>query len=412
MRPASAIDLAPFGLALASLALLPSVASHLWEKRGFRLAWALVLVLPSVAMSGARGAWRSIAHAGAEYVDLVALLGALFMISGGIALAGRLEGTPLVNTALLAIGAVLASFLGTPGAATLMIRPYLHANRRRVGVAHGVVFLIVLAGNIGGLLLPIGDPPLYLGYLSGVPFFWTLGLWREWLFLTSALLLVFFFWDLRRFRREGFVGEDETRTLAKIRIHGLVNVPILAAALASAALLRGALRPLALAACAALSWWATPKEVRQRNRFTFEPVEEIAVIFFAIFGTIAPALEFLARHPLPLSTPRAYFWATGGFSAILDNAPTYLSAIESARRLAPVPGIAMVAGLREDFLRAISLGAVAFGALTYIGNGPNLLVRSIAAGRGVKMPGFFGFTAVAAAVLLPLLAVVTFVFLG
>jgi Na+/H+ antiporter NhaD/arsenite permease-like protein len=411
MRPPSAIDLAPFGLALVSLALLPSVASHLWEKRAFRLAWALVLVLPSVAMSGARGAWRPLAHAAGEYVDLVALLGSLFVISGGIALAGRLEGTPIVNTALLGIGTVLASFLGTPGAATLMIRPYLHANRRRIAVAHGVVFLIVLAGNIGGALLPIGDPPLYLGYLSGVPFFWTLSLWREWLFLASALLLVFFFWDLRLFRREGFVGEDETRTLGRIRVQGLVNAPILVAALASAVLLRGAARPAALAACAALSWWATPREVRERNRFTFEPVEEIAVIFLAIFGTIAPALELLGRHSAPFASARAYFWATGGFSAVLDNAPTYLSALESARKLPAAAGAAIVAGVREEILRAISLGAVFFGALTYIGNGPNLLVRSIAVSRGVKMPGFLRYTAIAGAILLPLFAVVTFVFL-
>jgi len=411
MRPAAWIDVAPFVAVLVSLAVLPSAATGLWERRGFRLGWALFLAVPSLATGAMRGAWRSIAHAGGEYLDLVALLGSLFVISGGIALAGRLEGTPLVNAALLGIGAVLASVLGTPGAATLMIRPYLHANRRRVAVGHGVVFLIILAGNIGGSLLPIGDPPLYLGFLSGVPFFWTLSLWREWLFLTSALLLVFFLWDLRRFRREGFVGEDETRTLTRIRVHGLINVPILAAALVAAVLLRGAARPAALVVCAAISWVATPRPVRDRNRFTFAPVEEIAVIFFAIFATIAPVLELLAARPLALSGTRAWFWATGGFSSVLDNAPTYLAALQSARRAAPAAGVAVVAGVREDLLRAISLGAVCFGALTYVGNGPNLLVRSIAAARGVKMPGFLAYTAVAAAILLPLFAVISIVFL-
>jgi len=411
MRSPSAIELVPFAAALVSLAILPSAAPRLWERRAFRWAWALALVVPSVAMAGGRGAWRSVVHAGGEYVDLVAVLGALFVISGGIALRGRLEGTPIVNTALLAIGSLLASFLGTPGAATLMIRPYLHANRRRVGVAHGVVFLILLAGNIGGSLLPIGDPPLYLGFLSGVPFFWTLSLWPEWLFLVSALLLAFFLWDLRRFRREGFVGEDETRTLARLRVEGLVNVPLLAAALASAALLDGAARPVALAGAAAISWAATPSSIREHNRFSWAPVGELALIFFAIFGTIAPAVELLAAHPPAISGPRAYFWATGGFSSVLDNAPTYLSALESIRRIAPAPGIAVVAGAREDLLRAISLGAVCFGGLTYIGNGPNLLVRSIAEARGVKMPGFLGYAAVAAAILLPLFAVVSIVFL-
>ncbi|HET7451496.1 MAG TPA: sodium:proton antiporter, partial [Thermoanaerobaculia bacterium] len=219
-----------------------------------------------------------------------------------------------------------------------------------------------------------------------------------------------FLWDLRRFRREGFVGQDETRTLSRIRVEGLVNLPILFAALASAVLLRGAARPAALVAAAAISWAATPRAVRERNRFTFGPVEDLALVFFAIFGTIAPALELLAAHPVRLSGPRAYFWATGGFSSVLDNAPTYLSALASARRLAPAAGAAMVAGVREDVLRAISLGAVFFGSLTYIGNGPNLLVRSIAQAAGVRMPGFLRYTAVAAMILLPLFGIVTFVF--
>jgi len=351
-------------------------------------------------------------RAAREYVDLVALLAALFVISGGIALAGRLEGTPLVNVTLIAIGTVLASVLGTPGAATLLIRPYLHANRRRRRVAHGVIFLIILAGNVGGSLLPIGDPPLYLGYLSGVPFFWTLSLWRPWAFVAGTALVLFFLWDLRRFRSEGFEGEDETRSLSAVRVLGLVNVPLLAAAIGAAALLHGMLRPAALAACAGISWLVTPRSVRERNHFTFAPVEEIAVIFFAIFGTVAPALALLSRHAGIAAgwSPRAFFWATGGFSSVLDNAPTYLSALTAARAHPPVPGIVPIAGVREDVLRAISLGAVYFGALTYIGNGPNLLVRSIATARGVRMPGFVVYTGVASAVLLPLLAAVSVLF--
>jgi Na+/H+ antiporter NhaD/arsenite permease-like protein len=280
-------------------------------------------------------------------------------------------------------------------------------------VEHGVIFLIILAGNVGGSLLPIGDPPLYLGYLSGVPFFWTLTLWRPWIFVVGVLLAVFFAWDLRRFRREGFEGEDETRSLSTVRVHGLVNLPILSAAIASSALLHGAARPAALVACAAVSWRATPRDVRARNHFSFAPVEEIAVIFLAIFGTITPVLELLSRHAtgLSISTPRAFFWATGGFSAILDNAPTYLAALTAARS-APVPGgVAVIAGARVDVLRAISLGAVYFGALTYVGNGPNLLVRSIASARGVRMPGFVRYAAIASAVLLPTFAAVACLFL-
>jgi Na+/H+ antiporter NhaD/arsenite permease-like protein len=413
MRPPSWLELLPFAAALLSLSILPSALPHAWESRRFRLVWAAALAAASAVPALARGAGTEVLRAGGEYLDVVALLGSLFVISGGIALGGRLEGTPLVNVALLATGALLASVLGTPGAATLMIRPYLHANRRRKRVEHGVIFLIILAGNVGGSLLPIGDPPLYLGYLAGVPFFWTLSLWRPWIFVVGLALAAFFAWDLRRFRREGFEGEDETRSLSTIRLHGLVNLPILGAAIASSALLHGPARPAALVACAAISWRLTPKDVRSRNRFSLAPVEEIAVIFFAIFGTIAPVLETLSRHGAvsALSTPRAFFWAAGTFSSLLDNAPTYLAALSAARALPAPPGSAMIAGAGESFLRAISLGAVYFGALTYVGNGPNLLVRAIASERGVRMPGFVAYAAIASALMLPIFAAVSFLFL-
>ena len=413
MRPPSPVELVPFAATLMSLSILPSILPRVWESRRFRLVWATALAASSLIPAVARGAGRGVLQAGGEYLDVVALLGSLFVISGGIALGGRLEGTPLVNVVMLGCGAALASVLGTPGAATLMIRPYLHANRRRKRVEHGVIFLIILAGNIGGSLLPIGDPPLYLGYLSGVPFFWTLTLWRPWIFVVGIALAAFFAWDLRRFRREGFEGEDETRSLSTVRVHGLVNFPILAAAIASSALLHGPSRPAALAACAALSWRATPKDARARNHFSFAPVEEIALIFLAIFGTIGPVLETLSRHAAAssISSPRAFFWTAGAFSSLLDNAPTYLSALTAARALPVRSGVAMIAGAGEDLLRAISLGAVYFGALTYVGNGPNLLVRSIAISRGVRMPGFVRYSAIASAVLLPLFAAVSFLFL-
>jgi Na+/H+ antiporter NhaD/arsenite permease-like protein len=314
MRPPSPIELVPFGAMLLSISVLPSFAPRRWAERKFRLAWALSLAVPSVALSVARGAGPRVVHAMSDYVDLVALMSALVVISGGIVLAGTLEGTPAVNVVLLAIGAVLAPLIGAPGASTLMIRPYLHANRRRDSVAHGVIFLIMLSANIGGLLLPVG-PPLYLGYLAGVPFLWTLTLWREWVFVVGLVLIVFFAWDRRHFRREGFIGEDQTRTLSAVRLLGTVNLPILLAAILSAALLSGPLRPFALVLCAVLSWRITPPGLHERNRFTFEPIEEIVVIFFAIFATISPALELLSLHAggLSVSTPRAFFWASGGF---------------------------------------------------------------------------------------------------
>jgi Na+/H+ antiporter NhaD/arsenite permease-like protein len=402
-------EIVPFVLTLLSLAILPSAAHDLWEKRWFRAVWAVGLAAPVVAMALARGADADVAHAARDYIDFIALLATLYVISGGILVTGRLEGTPVVNAALLGMGSLLASFLGTAGAAMLFIRPYLHANRRRKRVAHGVVFLIILVGNVGGCLLPIGDPPLYLGFLRGVPFFWTLKLWPEWLLMVVVLLGVFYVWDRRLFLAEGFHSEEDGHSLERLRVSGLINVPILIAAIAAAALLRGVWRPLGLAACAGLSWYATPKGLHEKHGFTFGPIEEIVFVFLAIFGTIVPALELLEKHAasVAIHTPRHFFWATGLFSAFLDNAPTYLTAFSLGRGF----GQGGVAGVPDLILRGISLGAVFFGALTYVGNGPNFLVRGVAKERKIAMPGFFAYIGIAGAILLPLLAFVSWAFL-
>jgi Na+/H+ antiporter NhaD/arsenite permease-like protein len=402
-------EIFPFLLTLVSLAVLPSAAHSLWERRGFRAAWAIVLAAPVVILALSRGAGPDVLHSAHDYVDFIALLGTLYVISGGVLVTGRLEGTPVVNSILLLLGSLLASFLGTAGASMLFIRPYLHANRRRKRVAHGLVLFIILVGNVGGCLLPIGDPPLYLGFLRGVPFFWTLTLWPEWLLMVVVLIGIFFFWDRRLFLREGFAHEEDAHSLERLRVTGLVNFPILIAAIAAAAMLRGALRPLGLVACAGLSWYLTPKGLHEKHGFTFEPIEEIVFVFFAIFGTIVPALELLEHHAstVGIHTPRQFFWATGLFSAFLDNAPTYLTAFSLAKGF----GQGGIAGVPEHLLRGISLGAVFFGALTYVGNGPNFLVRGVAKARKVEMPGFFGYMAVAGAILLPLLAFVSWALL-
>lgn len=407
--PARSWEIAPFCITLLSLAIVPSLAPSLWERRSFRVVWALGLTAPAVAAAVLRGGGAAVLVSGLDYVDFLALLGALYVVSGGIVVEGRLEGTPAVNAALLAGGSLLASFLGTAGASTLLIRPYLHANRRRRQVVHGVVFLIILVGNIGGLLLPTGDPPLYIGFLRGVPFFWTLTLWREWLLLVGALLLIFYAWDSRLFRDEGFHHEEDAHSLERLRVSGWVNVPILALVIVSAAILHGPARPLALLSCTAASWKLTPKELHRKHGFSIAPVEELAWVFLAVFGTIVPILEWLAAHAheVGVATPRQFFWSSGGFSALLDSAPAYLTAFALARDLGP----SGVAGVPEATLRAISLGTVLFGALTYVGNGPNFLVRGIARDRGIRMPGFFGYALIAGGVLLPLFSLISVLFL-
>lgn len=269
--------------------------------------------------------------------------------------------------------------------------------------------MIILVGNIGGLLLPTGDPPLYIGFLRGVPFFWTLTLWREWLFLVGTLLLLFYAWDRRLFRIEGFHHEEDAHSLEQLRLSGWVNLPILVVVIASAALLHGPARSLALLACAAASWALTPKELHRKHGFSMAPVEELACVFLAIFGTIVPVLEWLAVHAqeVGVATPRQFFWASGWFSALLDSAPAYLTAFALARDIGP----SGIAGVPEATLRAISLGTVLFGALTYVGNGPNFLVRGIARDRGVSMPGFLRYAVIAGGLLLPLFALVALVFL-
>jgi Na+/H+ antiporter NhaD/arsenite permease-like protein len=399
----------PFLLTLISLAVLPNAAHDLWNSRPFRATWAVGLTAPVVIAALFRGAGPGVLHSARDYIDFLVLIGALYVVSGGILVEGRLEGTPAVNAALLAGGSLLASFLGTAGAATLLIRPYLHANRRRHRVVHGVVFLIILVGNIGGLLLPTGDPPLYIGFLRGVPFFWTLTLWREWLFLVGALLLIFYAWDRRLFRSEGFHREEDAHSLQRLRVSGWVNLPILAGVIASAALLHGFLRPVALLACAAAAWKLTPKGLHRQHGFSIAPVEEVAWVFFAVFGTISPVLEWLAlhAHEVGVATPRQFFWVSGAFSALLDSAPAYLTAFALARDIGP----SGIAGVPEAILRAISLGTVLFGALTYVGNGPNFLVRGIASDRGIRMPGFLGYAGIAAGILLPLFVLVDLLFL-
>jgi Na+/H+ antiporter NhaD/arsenite permease-like protein len=339
------------------------------------------------------------------------LIGSLFVISGGILLDGDLEATPAVNASILALGALAASLIGTTGASMLLIRPLLKTNRQRRHVAHTVVFFIFLVSNIGGLLTPLGDPPLFLGYLKGVPFLWTLRLAPAWAFTTGILLAVYFAWDWRAHRRETPGLRLLDRALRQpLRLRGQFNLVLLAGIIAAAATLESPGREVVMASLAMASLALTPDGVRQANHFSYQPVLEVAAIFLGLFLTMLPALDLLLARGgrLELDEAWQYFWATGLLSSFLDNAPTYLVflALAQAQGLAPE-----VVRVPHEMLIAISLGAVFMGANTYIGNGPNFMVRAIAENRGIQMPGFAGYMLYSGAVLLPVFALVSLVFL-
>jgi Na+/H+ antiporter NhaD/arsenite permease-like protein len=345
-----------------------------------------------------------------EYVSFIILLAGLYIISGGILLRGDLEATPLVNTTFLATGSVLASFVGTTGASMLFIRPVLQTNRERQRVRHTVIFFIFLVSNIGGMLTPLGDPPLFLGYLQGVPFTWTFRLWAPWLFMVGVLLIVYFVWDTMQYTQEPLAALRRDRTqLEPLRVRGVLNAAWLAGVVVAVALLRAPAREVIIVALAALSLWRTPRAVRHANGFTFYPIVEVAVLFFGIFLTMIPALEVLRLRgsELGVREPWQFFWASGTLSSFLDNAPTYLAflALGQGLRLADE-----IVGMPQAILAAISVGAVAMGANTYIGNAPNFMVKAIAEEAGVKMPSFFGYMLFTGAILLPLFVVVTLLF--
>jgi len=429
--------LAPFAGLLLSIAIFPLAAAHFWESNRNKAlvcaAFALPIALWLVVAHGAAGT-RELAHKAMEFASFIALLGALYVISGGIYVRGSLAGTPLMNTALLAIGAVLASCIGTTGASVLIVRPLLRANQRRAHKTHIVVFFIFIVSNCGGLLTPLGDPPLFLGFLKGVPFEWTLGLWREWLLVNGALLAIFNLWDQRALNRDEMASAEplleEVQHHAPFGISGRRNLAFLAAIVATIyASGRGlgnggepwafGVQEGAMLALAAGSWAATNREIHHANHFSWHPIVEVAALFAGIFVAMTPALLYLNEHAASfgIASPAQFFWATGVLSSFLDNAPTYLTFAATACGL---DGIALegrylasylaAGGDNAAVLSAISTGAVFMGANTYIGNGPNFMVKAIAEHAGIRMPSFFGYMAYSGGILLPLFALVTLLF--
>ena len=357
-------------------------------------------------------------HEWADYGSFVVMLTALYTIAGGIAVAATIPGKPWANTLLLAAGAVLASVIGTTGASMVLIRPLLRANAGRDRVTHLPVFFIFVVSNTGGLLTPLGDPPLFLGFLQGVDFFWTLRLWPEWLAVNGLLLATFFALDAAQSRRETRRSVPEVLDAVTLRaVRGLrLNGPLLLGVVAAVVGQKYLPKPageVAMLALTAASLAFTPRAVRAANQFTWGPMIEVAVLFAGIFTTMVPALLLLKQHggAVPVTEPWQFFWLTGLLSSVqradLDNAPTYLTIATLAADGNP---IAWLPANKPEVLAAVSCGAVFMGANTYIGNGPNFMVKAIAEENGYAMPSFLGYLAYSGAVLLPAFALVTWGF--
>lgn len=430
----------PFAGVLLSIALLPLIVPEFWHHHYGKVtaAWSLAFLVPFALTFGPAMAGASLVHALlAEYIPFIVLLTALFTVAGGIFVRGNLHGSPALNTGLLALGALLASVMGTTGASMLMVRPLIRANDNRAHKVHVIVFFIFIVSNAGGSLTPLGDPPLFLGFLKGIDFFWTLRhILPETLFLVGVLLLIFYVMDVRYFRREGVLPRDPTPDTRGLGFDGAHNFYLLLGVVALVLMsgfwksdisfsvvgtdigLPGLLRDVGLIAITLFSLHSTSSAVHADNQFSWGPMLEVAKLFAGIFLTIIPVIAMLkagtagpfgavvsaVTRPDGQPDPAMYFWASGLLSSFLDNAPTYLVFFNTA---GGNPEVLM--GTMAPTLAAISAGAVFMGANTYIGNAPNLMVKSIAEDRGVKMPSFFGYMAWSLSILVPLFILMTFI---
>ena len=438
---ASVLFMLPFALLLGCIAILPLTFPHFWEKNKNKALVALGLGLPVTGFFLYQD-WHTVANTALDYAAFLSLLGALFVISGGIYIRGSFAGLPQINTLFLLIGALLANFIGTTGASMLLIRPLLRANHNRHHKAHIVIFFIFVVSNCAGLLTPLGDPPLFLGFLRGVDFAWTLKLWREWALVITVLLALFYALDSYQFKKEhlhirdmlvnhkayiserfGIEGRRNFTALGMviglILFSGYVIYPmqgdlIFGEPFGSA--MSKILQTIGMLVITAFSFKITAKHIHERNHFGFGPIIEVAVLFAGIFMAMIPVLLILETQgtKFNVSEPWQFYWISGTLSSFLDNAPTYLTFTSLAKGVLGIGG----EGLKElmfhptgmKYLAAVSCGSVMMGANTYIGNGPNFMVKAIAEDAKVKMPSFFGYMAWSIAVLIPIFVLVTFVF--
>ncbi len=426
--------LVPFGLLLLLIAVMPLAPGrmkHWWEHNYPFVSLGLAGLVGGYYLLKVPAGGLTLGHTLHEYGSFIALIGALFVVAGGIHLRVKGEATPWENVLFLAMGAVLANVIGTTGASVVLIRPWIRMNKLRINAYH-IVFFIFAVANVGGALTPIGDPPLFLGYLRGVPFFWLIQhLWAEWLAALVLILAVFHVLDRRGFRRmPGKIQGEVAQHHDTFRLEGWPNLGLLGVIVAGVFLPEAYLiREIVMVTAAVVSLKTTPKSIHAQNQFNFGPIKEVAFLFIGIFTTMMPALNYLEAHgsQLGFTRPKQYYYATGGLSAVLDNAPTYVNFLTLAETTFVGETPTEQAGGEGDYDRravarllqkqapivvAISLGAVFFGAMTYIGNGPNFMVKSIAESAGVRCPGFFGYIfKYSLPILLPILLLVGWVFL-
>jgi len=418
----------PFVLMLLAIAIVPLFAEHWWHSNKNKLIVSMVLGLPIAIYLISIGRFHDLEHQIIlDYIPFVSLLAALFYISGGIVVRGDIKATPFNNSIFLFIGSVLASFIGTTGASMLLIRPLLKSNSERKYVVHTVIFFIFLVSNIGGLLTPLGDPPLFLGYLRGVPFTWTFRLFFEWLFTVGVLLVIYFIWDTYAYKKETIkdILKDKTQ-VEPIRISGAINFLWLLGVVIVVAFVNENYEPFKtlieqsefykliqvplFLLLIVLSKVTTPEDYRKENDFNLYPIVEVAALFIGIFITMIPALILLKLHghELGLDSPIKFFYASGAFSSFLDNAPTYLVFFTTAQGTMSIQEFILSKPLE---LAAVSLGSVFMGSMTYIGNAPNFMVRSIAEQFGIKMPSFGGYMIYSILILQPVFLVMALIFL-
>jgi len=429
----SPLLLIPFGLLLLLIAVMPLTPprlKHAWEKYYPHVALGLAAFVAVFYVAAVPNGAAAVAHTCREYFGFIALVGSLFVVAGGIHLNVKGEATPLANITFLAIAAVVANVIGTTGASMVLIRPWIRMNKIRVSAYH-VVFFIFIVSNVGGALTPIGDPPLFIGYLRGVPFFWLIEhVAVQWMATIAAILAAFYFYDRRSFRHmPRSLQHTVERQPETWRFEGGVNVLLLLVIIGAVLLPdRYFAREAIMIAAAVVSWFATPKTVHGENHFSFGPIKEVALLFVGIFVTMLPALDFLTeRGPgFGFVHPLQYYFASGSLSAVLDNAPTYANFLQlaeaTARATSPAsfaglaagsaPATHAVLGVHPSFVVAVSLGSVFFGAMTYIGNGPNFMVKAIAHELGVHCPTFFAYIfRFSLPILLPILALSGWLFI-
>jgi Na+/H+ antiporter NhaD/arsenite permease-like protein len=414
----SLLSMIPFGALLLTIAIAPLLWREQWHRHLAKICSAFAAITVSYYIFSLRAGER-VLHAGFEYVSFIVIVGAFFVVAAGIHLRFRARGTPLANTLFLLEGALVANLVGAVGASMLLVRPWIALNRDRFAAFH-TAFFIFLVSNIGGALLPIG-PPLLLGFVKGVPFWWTLQrCWQPWVVTLTVVLVIFWLWDRVHYFR--WTGSHEpaphSSESGKWQCFGGTNLFVMAGMLACLILLPAGWREAFILVIATAAYWFTPPEIRRLNEFTFAPLKEIAWIFLGIFGTMIPVLDYMQRHAgdLGLHSDAQFYWTTGLLSAVLDNAPAFLTFLAGALGLHGLSldnaaDISQFVAKHDHSLIAISLGATCFGALTYIGNGPNLLVKAITDHARVPAPGYFGYIfKFALPVLIPVFVVVTLLF--